>query len=116
MRGTAWPNGAYRQHQAYEDGAPHVPVETISGVLHIRDTVFGHKWVYKLNETRRGAKLVFKRRFNVRYFVGIATVLAVCLVVSVAIVFAVFGKLIFFIHVKFNNFVNEFRIKNNIFV
>lgn len=93
MRGTAWPNGAYRQHQAYEDGAPRVPVETISGVLHIRDTVFGHKWVYKLNETRRGAKLVFKRRFSISYFVGVAAALAVCIVVGLAVIFSVFGKL-----------------------
>lgn len=92
MRGTAWPSGAYRQHNLYEDGVVRPTVETISGVLHVRETIFGHKWVYKLNETRREAKQQFKRHFEFNYFVFFIAVIAVIIIVGAAILFTVIGE------------------------
>ncbi|GLV38327.1 Megalin [Carabus blaptoides fortunei] len=90
MRGGSWPNGSLRQAHLHGDVAPRA-IDTISGVLHVRETIFGHKWVYKLNESRRGAGLEFKSDGGNGLLVGIVTVATVFIVVVFALGFTILG-------------------------
>lgn len=91
MRGASWPTGTLRQAHLHGDVPPRA-IGTISGVLHVRETIFGHKWVYKLNETRRGAGLEFKSDGGNGLLVGIVAVATVFIVVVFALGFTILGE------------------------